>query len=149
VQPDSIVGVATVGHPRLDSAEYLALQAAWRSAIELISGEAVVPDLVVEVLSPATRINDLGVKKDAYLAAGERELWLVDPQAAAITTMQPNGRRQMLAAGEQLASRCWPDSPSRSHASLSPSPTRASPSHIRPRDISIDRQLQNARITLG
>src|SRR3712207_2703378 len=43
-KPDSIVAVATVAHPRLDRGEYLALQAAagWRSAVELIAGEAVV-----------------------------------------------------------------------------------------------------------
>jgi Uma2 family endonuclease len=37
------------------------------------------PDLVIEVLSPATRANDLGAKRDLYLGAGVRELWLVDP----------------------------------------------------------------------
>jgi Uma2 family endonuclease len=167
--------VATVAHPRLDSAEYLALQAAagWRLAVELIGGEAVVtppsggqaasaqgelfyavrrwqetsgdgglllqdvfirlgdenylapdlawwaatrrptlvrgaldvvPDLVAEVLSPATRINDLGAKKDAYLASGARELWLVDPQAATITAMQPGGGQQTVGRGDQLTS---------------------------------------------
>jgi Uma2 family endonuclease len=171
--------VATVAHPRLDSAEYLALQAAagWRSAVELIGGEAVVtppsggqaasaqgelffalrrwqdtsggrglvlqdvfirvsdedylapdlawwtaarrpallqgaldvvPDLVVEVLSPATRINDLGAKKDTYVAAGVRELWLADPQAATITLMQPDGRQQKVGRGDQLASPLLP-----------------------------------------
>jgi Uma2 family endonuclease len=171
--------VATVAHPRLDSAEYLALQAAagWRSAVELIGGEAVVtppsgaqaasaqgelffairrwqetsgdgglllqdvfirlsgedylapdlawwaatrrpilvqgalgvvPDLVVEVLSPATRINDLGAKKDAYLAAGARELWLADPQAATITALRPDGRQQTVGRGDQLRSLLLP-----------------------------------------
>jgi Uma2 family endonuclease len=171
--------VATVAHPRLDSAEYLALQAAagWRSAVELIRGEAVVmppsggqaaaaqgelffavrrwqetcgdgglllqdvfirlsgeeylapdlawwaaarrpalapgaldvvPDLVVEVLSPATRTNDLGAKKDAYLVAGVRELWLADPQVAAITVMQPDGRRRTVGRGDQLISALLP-----------------------------------------
>jgi Uma2 family endonuclease len=171
--------VATITHPRLDSAEYLALQAAagWRSAVELISGEAVVtppsggkaasaqgelfyavrrwqessadgglllqdvfirlsdqdylapdlawwaaarrptlvlgalgvvPDLVVEVLSPATRINDLGAKKDAYLAAGARELWLADPHAATIVAMQPAGRQQTVGRGDQLTSPLLP-----------------------------------------
>ena len=171
--------MATVTHPRLDSAEYLALQAAagWRSAVELIGGEAVVtppsggqaasaqgelfyavrrwqetsgdrglllqdvfirlgdenylapdlawwaatrrpmlvrgaldvvPDIVAEVLSPATRINDLGVKKDAYLASSVRELWLVDPQAATITAVKPDGRQQTVGRGEQLTSPLLP-----------------------------------------
>jgi Uma2 family endonuclease len=34
----------------------------------------VVPDLAVEVLSPRTRANDLGAKRDAYMRAGVREL---------------------------------------------------------------------------
>jgi len=168
-------GVATVAHPRLDSAEYRALQAAagWRSAVELIGGEAVVtppsggqaasahgelfyvvrrwqeatgdgglllqdmfirlsnedylapdlawwaatrrptlvrgaldivPDLVAEVLSPATRSDDLGAKKDAYLAAGARELWLADPQAATITAIQPDGGQHTVGRGDPLTS---------------------------------------------
>lgn len=44
----------------------------------------VVPDLVVEVLSPATRLNDLGAKRELYVTAGVRELWLADPTDASI-----------------------------------------------------------------
>jgi Uma2 family endonuclease len=148
--------VATVAHPRIESPEYLALQAraGWRLDVELIDGEAVVmpptggwaasaqgklhlalsrwqertgdgglllqdvfvtmpegqylapdiawwsatrrptlskgaiesvPDLVVEVLSPATRTNDLGVKRELYLASGVSELWLADPDSRTVT----------------------------------------------------------------
>jgi Uma2 family endonuclease len=45
----------------------------------------IAPDLVAEVLSPATRDNDLGPKRELYARAGVRELWLVDPEAAAVT----------------------------------------------------------------
>ena len=167
--------MATAAHPRLHSAEYLALQAAagWRAAVELIGGEAVltppsggqaasaqgelffavrrwqetsgaaglllqdvfirvtgedylapdvawwaavrrpalaqgaldvVPDLVVEVLSPATRGNDLGVKRDVYLAAGVRELWLADPQSATVTAVRPDGWQQTVGRGDRLIS---------------------------------------------
>jgi hypothetical protein len=68
----------------------------------------VVPDLVVQVLSPATRINDLGARKDAYLVAGARELWLADPQAATVTAMQPDGRQQTVGSGDQLSSPLLP-----------------------------------------
>jgi Uma2 family endonuclease len=176
---DSIVTVATVAHPRLDSGEYLALQAAagWRSAVELIGGEAVVtppsggqaasaqgelffalrrwqetagdaglllqdvfvrlpgenylapdlawwtaarrptlvqgaldvvPDLVVEVLSPATRANDLGAKRDVYVAAGVRELWLADPGSATVTAVRPDGRQETVGHGDRLTSRLLP-----------------------------------------
>jgi len=171
--------VAIVAHPRLDGAEYLALQAAagWRSAVELIGGETVVtppsggqaasvqgelffavrrwqevsgdaglllqdvfvrlsdedylapdlawwpaerrprlaqgaldviPDLVVEVLSAATRANDLGAKRDVYLAAGVRELWLADPQSATVITVRPDGRQQTVGRGDRLTSPLLP-----------------------------------------
>jgi Uma2 family endonuclease len=48
-----------------------------------------VPDLIVEVLSPSTRANDLGVKRDLYMHSGVRELWLVDPDARTVTRARP------------------------------------------------------------
>lgn len=48
-----------------------------------------VPDLIVEVLSPSTRANDLGPKRDLYLTLGVRELWLVDPNAHTLTRAHP------------------------------------------------------------
>jgi Uma2 family endonuclease len=162
--------VATVAHPRIESPEYLALQAraGWRLNVELIDGEAVVmpptggsaaslqgelfvalhhwqehtgdgglllqdvfvtmpggqylapditwwsasrrppvsrgamesvPDLVVEVLSPATRANDLGVKRDLYLDSGVSELWLADPDSRTITCLRA-GIEASVAIGE-------------------------------------------------
>ena len=51
----------------------------------------VTPDWVAEVLSPSTRANDLGPKRDAYLAAGVRELWLVDPVVQVVTIVDADG----------------------------------------------------------
>ncbi len=42
------------------------------------------PDLVVEILSPATAAWDRGAKRQLYARSGVRELWLVDPQARSI-----------------------------------------------------------------
>jgi Uma2 family endonuclease len=49
----------------------------------------VIPDLVVEVLSPSTRVNDLGVKREVYMRSGVRELWLADPDARTVTRVLP------------------------------------------------------------
>jgi len=38
------------------------------------------PDLVIEVLSPATRRKDISIKVQKYAQTGVRELWLVDPR---------------------------------------------------------------------
>lgn len=43
------------------------------------------PDLVVEILSAATAQYDRGDKFHAYLRAGVRELWLIDPHGPAGT----------------------------------------------------------------
>ncbi len=43
------------------------------------------PDMVVEVLSRATKKNDLTIKKDVYEANGVREYWIVDPWAKSVT----------------------------------------------------------------
>lgn len=37
------------------------------------------PDLIVEILSPATRQKDLHVKASKYASTGVREYWIVDP----------------------------------------------------------------------
>lgn len=42
------------------------------------------PDLVVEILSPATAERDRGMKKTLYARAGVREYWLVDPESELI-----------------------------------------------------------------
>jgi Uma2 family endonuclease len=45
------------------------------------------PDLVVEILSPATRRRDSGTKRAVYEREGVREYWLVDPDAHRITIL--------------------------------------------------------------
>lgn len=44
-----------------------------------------VPDIVIEVLSPATRRLDQHTKLDAYCRAGLPEYWIVDPDARTVT----------------------------------------------------------------
>lgn len=42
------------------------------------------PDLVVEVVSPATESRDRGIKLDRYRRYGVGEYWVVDPAAGAV-----------------------------------------------------------------
>lgn len=37
------------------------------------------PDLVIEILSPATAYYDLRIKKEIYEKAGVKEYWIIDP----------------------------------------------------------------------
>src|SRR4051794_9355716 len=39
------------------------------------------PDLVVEILSPSTELNDRGTKFQTYQKYGVREYWMVNPEA--------------------------------------------------------------------
>lgn len=66
-----------------------------------------VPNLVVEVLSPATRANDLGPKRDEYLEAGVRELWLVDPAGRSVLRVNAEHEHR-LAARDTLGSPLLP-----------------------------------------
>jgi Uma2 family endonuclease len=77
----------------------------WRSGRRspVVHGEVtVIPDLVVEILSPATRANDLGPKRNIYLRSGVKELWLVDPHVRVITRVRPNTEDQLLIATHEL-----------------------------------------------
>lgn len=44
-----------------------------------------VPDLVVEVISPSERPGQITTKLFTYLDAGVRIVWLVDPEAQTVT----------------------------------------------------------------
>ena len=67
----------------------------------------VVPDLVAEVLSPATRANDLGPKRGLYMRGGVRELWLVDPVERSAVSVTASAERR-LATDDELSSPLLP-----------------------------------------
>src|SRR5205085_123511 len=96
------VFVALPGH------QFLAPDIAWwaRTRRPAIREGAidVVPDLVIEVLSPATRSNDLGVKRGYYLDVGVRELWLADPSTKTLTRARPYTEDAQLSSADTLGS---------------------------------------------
>ena len=52
-----------------------------------------IPILVIEILSPSTGRRDREVKRRIYLAAGVREVWIVDPARRSIELYTADGRR--------------------------------------------------------
>ena len=49
------------------------------------------PDLLIEVLSPSNRAHDQARKRALYARGGVREYWIVDPDAASIEIIGPDG----------------------------------------------------------
>ncbi len=72
------------------------------------------PDLVIEILSPSTRIRDQGVKRHLYERMGLREYWLADPALATVRIYRRTGEALAFvaelsaAAGDILATPLLP-----------------------------------------
>jgi Uma2 family endonuclease len=65
---------------------------------------ALVPDLVVEIVSPLDRYTDINTKVERYLADGVLVVWVIDPQRRAIAVHE-TGKNQFtrLAVGQILS----------------------------------------------
>ncbi|MEX2551916.1 MAG: Uma2 family endonuclease [Actinomycetota bacterium] len=63
---------------------------------KLVGGQCVTgtPDLVVEILSPATRMIDLTEKRTVYEQAGIQAYWLIDPETLELTVLELDGLRE-------------------------------------------------------
>ena len=64
-----------------------------RDRLHIVGPKAIIgaPDLVVEILSPSTRVRDLGAKMASYARYGVREYWVVDPVARSIAVFVLQG----------------------------------------------------------
>ncbi|MCO6457874.1 MAG: Uma2 family endonuclease [Pirellulaceae bacterium] len=60
------------------------------------------PDLAVEVLSPHDRADDVDEKIRAWLAAGTRSVWVVDPQLRTLTEYRSTGDVTVYTAGQRV-----------------------------------------------
>jgi Uma2 family endonuclease len=56
------------------------------------------PDLAVEIVSPTDRWTTVTAKVDAYLAAGVRAVWVVEPGPRAVRVYSAEGAEQRLRA---------------------------------------------------
>ena len=78
-----------------------------RAAIVRENGVFGAPDLVIEVMSPATAQRDRTVKAKLYARAGVKELWLVDPDGRTIEVLSngPDGfQRVSFSRADEAAS---------------------------------------------
>lgn len=70
------------------------------------------PDLLVEVLSPATARRDRTVKRRIYQSFGVREYWLADPEDRLVLQVRfdrtEGGTETLLTGGQRLASDLLP-----------------------------------------
>ena len=62
----------------------------------------IVPDLVVEVLSPSSVKRDMGIKKDVYESSGVREYWIVNPLDKSILVYLLNDGKYILDTAAQI-----------------------------------------------
>ncbi len=59
-----------------------------------------VPDLVVEIISPTDRYSDVQDKIELYLHDGVKVIWVLDPQRSRITIYAQNSKQQITLSAE-------------------------------------------------
>ena len=68
------------------------------------------PDFAAEILSPSTRQNDIGNKKDTYEKFGVKEYWIIDPISQTVDAyLLVEGRYVLDASYHNYSSEDWAD----------------------------------------
>lgn len=62
----------------------------------------IVPDLVIEIVSPNDRWTAVQQKLDLDLSAGVRAVWIIDPRARSLTAHAPAAAPRVLRTGQLL-----------------------------------------------
>lgn len=91
--PDTSVGIDVV----YISAEVLAAQPADTTLIEGV------PTLVVEILSPSDKQEEIEEKVASYLAAGVPLVWIVSPRFRTVTVHRPDAEPELFNATQELS----------------------------------------------
>jgi Uma2 family endonuclease len=60
------------------------------------------PPLIVEILSPSNKPEEINRKRVAAFSCGTREFWLVDPKAQTIEVSMPGSTNRVYKPGEQV-----------------------------------------------
>lgn len=68
------------------------------------------PLLVVEVISPSSRLIDPNTKRAAYCASGVEGYWIVDPIEPSVRVIRwtPDGEHEQFVAGDDTLAVDWP-----------------------------------------
>ena len=61
-----------------------------------------IPDLVIEVVSPNDKVSELDEKIDAYLSDGVRLIWVVDPQRRKAVAYAPDLEQLQHLSGDMV-----------------------------------------------
>jgi len=62
----------------------------------------VIPDVVIEIVSPSERVGQISAKVDAYLEAGVRLIWLINPMRRSVTAHSPDQHTQIFEGDDVL-----------------------------------------------
>lgn len=91
------------GRVRRPDTSYIALDRLTADEYQADGHCKVIPDLAVEVVSPNDLSDDVAEKRDEWLAAGVRVVWVVHPKRQTVSVYRPGGGYEFLRESDTLA----------------------------------------------